>query len=162
MNIGHVEMNIEASDRARPVQSKTQAALKVKTSEIPSSSSSPTPAPPPTEQPSILSKIASGIQTFIPKSNEDIPAQANVPAAPSVRRLARELGVEVSGVPGSGPGGRISKNDVKSFTKQIVLSKIAPTSVISKPIPDFSKFGKFKRDKMSKISKVTKDHMTNC
>src|SRR5215475_183717 len=40
-----------------------------------------------------------------------------VPAAPHVRRLARELGVDIHNVPGNGPGGRISEADVKAFAK---------------------------------------------
>lgn len=98
---------------------------------------------------------------FVARRNEDIPAQVDVPAAPSVRRLARELGVEVSSVPGSGPGGRISKDDVKAFVKQIVLSgggQAAP----KKPLPDFARFGAIRREKMSKVRQVTKDHMAHC
>ena len=49
-----------------------------------------------------------------------VPEQAAgpaVPAAPSVRRLARELGVDITRVPGSGPGGRIAPEDVKAFVR---------------------------------------------
>ena len=44
------------------------------------------------------------------------------PAAPSVRRLARELGVDLQQVPGTGPAGRISQDDVKNFTKHVMSS----------------------------------------
>ena len=98
---------------------------------------------------------------FAARRNEDIPAQKDVPAAPSVRRLARELGVDVSSVPGSGPGGRISKEDVKAFVKQVVLTGGGPAAV-KKPLPDFAKFGSVRREKMSKIRQVTKDHMAFC
>src|SRR5207237_9757047 len=44
------------------------------------------------------------------------------PASPSVRRMARELGVDIGQVAGSGPGGRISIDDVKAHTKRLVTS----------------------------------------
>ena len=44
------------------------------------------------------------------------------PAAPSVRRLAREIGVDVTQVPGTGPGGRITQDDVKEFAKRVMNS----------------------------------------
>lgn len=54
-------------------------------------------------------------------NERETPTQSNiaqmVPASPSVRRLAREIGVDVSRVQGTGPGGRISEEDVKNFAK---------------------------------------------
>src|SRR6185295_16085024 len=52
-----------------------------------------------------------------PDPSPDMPP---APAAPSVRRMARELGVDVNEVSGSGPGGRISVDDVKAHTKRLV------------------------------------------
>ena len=154
VNIGQVVMTIEAT---------SDASSDEQISEKPVKEESPASIAEKPAQPSLLGKIASSIQTFIPKSNESIPAQGNVAAAPSVRRLARELGIEISTVPGSGPAGRISKNDVKNFTKQVVLSKGGLGSLTpAKPLPDFNKFGSVRREKMSKIRQVTKDHMTHC
>jgi len=45
-----------------------------------------------------------------------------VPAAPHVRRLARELGIDIYNVAGSGPGGRISEDDVKAFAKATIVA----------------------------------------
>src|SRR5574341_1194316 len=45
------------------------------------------------------------------------------PASPTVRRLARELGADINKVSGSGPGGRISEDDVKAYVKRIVLQR---------------------------------------
>jgi pyruvate dehydrogenase E2 component (dihydrolipoamide acetyltransferase) len=157
VNIGQAAMNIESKGNASPDEPKNDRPVAVKKTE-PS-----TPAPAQAAQPSILTKITSSFQTFMPKPNESIPAQGNVPAAPSVRRLARELGLEISTVPGTGPGGRISKLDVKNFTKQIVLSRGGlGMSAPVKPLPDFHKFGKVRREKMTKIQQVTKDHMAHC
>ncbi len=47
------------------------------------------------------------------------PEHRTVPAAPIVRKLAREIGVDIYLVKGSGPGGRISEDDVKAFAKGV-------------------------------------------
>jgi len=161
VNIGQVVMNIEASDNGATGEQANSANVEEQPTKATTTAQPEAAAKP--EQPSMLNKITASFQSFIPKSNASIPAQNNVPAAPSVRRLARELGIEISNVPGTGPGGRISKNDVKSFTKQVVLSKAGISSAPPvKPLPDFSKFGEVKREKMSKIRQVTKDHMAHC
>ncbi len=49
--------------------------------------------------------------------------RGSAPAAPSVRRIARELGVDINKVPGSGEGGRISMDDVKAYVKKIMEGK---------------------------------------
>src|SRR3989338_1442904 len=56
-----------------------------------------------------------------PTSAADQPAKPDkdVPAAPSVRAFAREIGIDISQVPGSGPSGRISMQDVKAFAKAL-------------------------------------------
>lgn len=86
----------------------------------------------------------------------------NVPAAPSVRRLARELGVDISRVAGSGPGGRIAPDDVKGFAKAVVSGSaggVAP-AVAAGPLPDFSRWGPVERRAMSGIRRKTAEHMS--
>jgi pyruvate dehydrogenase E2 component (dihydrolipoamide acetyltransferase) len=92
-----------------------------------------------------------------------MPVRKNVPAAPSVRLFAREIGIDIGQVPGSGPGGRISVDDVKKFAKALNLGRIqlpsaAPTA---KPLPDFSKWGNFKREAMSNVRKKTAEHLSS-
>jgi pyruvate dehydrogenase E2 component (dihydrolipoamide acetyltransferase) len=85
-----------------------------------------------------------------------------VPAAPHVRRLARELGVDIHNVAGSGPGGRISEDDVKAHTKQLLLSgagTAAPTHFKQPALPDFSKWGKIERVSMRGVRRKTAEHM---
>ncbi len=53
------------------------------------------------------------------------------PAAPSVRKFAREIGVDISQVPGSGPGGRITQEDVKAFAKR--MRDLASTPAATTP-----------------------------
>ena len=55
-----------------------------------------------------------------------------VPAAPHVRRLARELGIDIHNVPGNGPGGRISENDVKLYAKSMIRTSLSTTKPTSR------------------------------
>jgi len=84
------------------------------------------------------------------------------PAAPSVRHLAWEIGVDINEVPGTGPAGRISMDDVKNYAKKIVTElKVAPASPIgipAKPLPDFSKWGEIERKSMSSIRRITAEN----
>jgi pyruvate dehydrogenase E2 component (dihydrolipoamide acetyltransferase) len=84
-----------------------------------------------------------------------------VPAAPTVRRFAREVGVEISTVPGSGPGGRISIDDVKAHANRL-LSESAPTPgpLVAAELPDLSKFGPVRREPMSKVRKLTAENLS--
>ena len=84
------------------------------------------------------------------------------PAAPSVRRLARELGIDINKVPGSGPGGRISDEDVKAYAKHLITEGAAarPTAApAAAPLPDFSKWGEIERKPMSNVRRKTAEHM---
>ncbi|HZR57799.1 MAG TPA: dihydrolipoyllysine-residue acetyltransferase [Terriglobales bacterium] len=87
-----------------------------------------------------------------------------VPAAPHVRRLARELGVDIHNVKGNGPGGRISEDDVKAHAKSLLASAAAvaqaPHGVFSQPaLPDFSKWGKVERVSMRGVRRKTAEHL---
>ncbi len=95
-------------------------------------------------------------------------------ASPSVRKFARELGVPLAEVPGSGPKGRITQDDVQSFT-QAVMRGTAQTQAIAAKAPaashssgdgaglnllpwpkvDFAKFGAVERKELSRIKKIS-------
>jgi pyruvate dehydrogenase E2 component (dihydrolipoamide acetyltransferase) len=82
------------------------------------------------------------------------------PAAPSVRRMARELGVDVNQVAGSGPGGRISVEDVKEHTKRLVAGAGSGGSARAIPLPDFSRFGPIERQPMRAVRRKTAEHLS--
>ncbi|MFY9791224.1 MAG: dihydrolipoyllysine-residue acetyltransferase [Candidatus Sulfotelmatobacter sp.] len=89
-----------------------------------------------------------------------------VPAAPHTRRLARELGVDIYEVKGTGPGGRISEDDVKAHAKAALaaLSTAAQAPAraghfIAPKLPDFSKWGKIERVSMRGIRRKTAEHL---
>ncbi len=88
-----------------------------------------------------------------------------VPAAPSVRRLAREVGVDIYEVKGSGPGGRISEEDVKAHTKALI-SAVATAQATPRAghfaqpqLPDFGKWGKIERVSMRGVRRKTAEHL---
>ncbi|MDP9160852.1 MAG: dihydrolipoyllysine-residue acetyltransferase [Acidobacteriota bacterium] len=86
-----------------------------------------------------------------------------VPAAPHVRRLAREVGVDIHAVKGTGPGGRISEDDVKSHAKLLLArasaAQTAGTHVAQPALPDFSKWGKIERVSMRGVRRKTAQHL---
>ncbi|MGO9865104.1 MAG: 2-oxo acid dehydrogenase subunit E2 [Terriglobales bacterium] len=86
------------------------------------------------------------------------------PAAPHVRRLAREIGVDIHGVQGSGPGGRISEDDVKQYAKNALIAAAAAAqtpraSFVEPELPDFAKWGKTERVSMRGIRRKTAEHL---
>jgi len=97
--------------------------------------------------------------------------QNSAPAAPSVRRLAREIGVDINQVKGSGPRGRINLDDVKAFSKALHEGRVSSPNTLQrgeggfsfmgqKPLPDFSKFGDIDRKEMNNIRTKTAEHLS--
>ncbi len=99
----------------------------------------------------------------IPKTAEKVRGSrsAKALASPAVRKLARELGVDLGLVNGSGPKNRILKEDVKSYTKSVIegTNTNAGFSLPEIPPVDFSKFGETQLKPLSKIKKLTGQHM---
>lgn len=96
------------------------------------------------------------------ESNQISSSFADVNAAPSIRRLARELGVDLHQVTGTGPEKLILEKDVKSFVKdQLVLKTNASNVKLAEPLPDFSKWGSIKREPMNNIRKITAEHLSH-
>jgi pyruvate dehydrogenase E2 component (dihydrolipoyllysine-residue acetyltransferase) len=84
-----------------------------------------------------------------------------IPAAPTVRRFAREVGIDIATVTGSGPGGRISIDDVKAeTTRRLSRSTGSGVGVPSAELPDFSRWGEIRREPMSKVRSLTSEAMT--
>lgn len=95
-----------------------------------------------------------------PIASDDRPP---APAAPSVRRLAREIGVDINAVVGTGPAGRISMEDVKHQARRLLTSTDRqPAAAVAVPesLPDFSQWGEVERQAMPGIRRATAQHMT--
>ncbi|MEO7193001.1 MAG: 2-oxo acid dehydrogenase subunit E2 [Vicinamibacterales bacterium] len=90
-----------------------------------------------------------------------VEGSAPVPAAPSARRYARELGVEIGAVPGTGPGGRIGQDDIKQHVKERLSG--GGGGVVGRaagPLPDFTKWGEVDVQPMSNIRRKTAEHLS--
>ena len=79
-------------------------------------------------------------------------------ASPSVRRFAREIGVDIRGVRGSGPGGRIDQADIKRHSREtpVQAPSLGHTALSASPLPDFSEFGTVERVPMSRLRRTIK------
>jgi len=115
------------------------------------------PPPPPGVAAAVAAPAAAPMQSA---------AYPSGPAAPSVRRLAREIGVDITRVPGTGPGGRISLDDVKAFAKAALsgtggaVAAMPGVALQQRALPDFSKFGEVERKPMSGVRRKTAEHLT--
>ncbi len=81
-------------------------------------------------------------------------------ASPAVRKFARELGVDIAQVPGSGPRGRITREDVQRYVKSIMHSGASPVTTGGEGLPrlpevDFSQFGPVETKPLSRIQKLS-------
>jgi len=159
VNIGDLLAILEVERSALSVE---RAAEPAAIPAAPSSASTPTPA-----MPSIAPPAASALNAERPTLN----APMGLPhASPSVRKFARELGVPLDEVKGSGQKGRITAEDIQKFT-QAVMSGAAQTKaqaakapaggggselgLIPWPKVDFAKFGPIERKEMSRIKKIS-------
>ncbi|OGX27431.1 MAG: branched-chain alpha-keto acid dehydrogenase subunit E2 [Omnitrophica WOR_2 bacterium RIFCSPHIGHO2_01_FULL_48_9] len=150
VNVGQVVLRLEAGASAATTPSAAPAAhAKVETQ------------PAPVETPkSETRQLPQAVGEASPKLQRKFGG--DVPAAPSVRALAREIGIDVTQVPGSGLGGRISISDVKAFAKALNTGAIARGgSVTPQPLPDFSKWGQIERKPMNNIRRKTTEHLSH-
>jgi pyruvate dehydrogenase E2 component (dihydrolipoamide acetyltransferase) len=149
----------------------------------PPQASAPAPAPTPAPAPA-----ATGPTRVVPmpvRSAPEAPVQPAspvklegergpaAPASPAVRRLAREIGVDINVVQGTGPGGRIAQEDVKEHARRILSS--VPSTMLgagglaaaggvavrpARPLPDFQKWGEVERQPWSNIRRATAEHLS--
>jgi pyruvate dehydrogenase E2 component (dihydrolipoamide acetyltransferase) len=93
------------------------------------------------------------------------PGLDQVHASPSVRRLARELGIELRQVRGTGEKGRITRDDVKAFLRgpqaapAVTAPPVAAAGIPEIPAQDFSKFGPIESQPLSRIKRISGPHL---
>ena len=129
----------------------------------------PEPAPasqPITEQPAVAERPETPVQVV---SGAPAADPSSVPyASPAIRRFARELGVDLAAVTGSGNKGRIVREDVSAYVKTVMSSgaSAAPAGsgglvfdFPSLPEVDYSRYGEFERKALSRIKKLSAGHV---
>ncbi len=152
---GGVVLLLEASDASAsaPAPSAAPAAQVSPVAPAPVASA---PTPPPAAIPAVTPVRAEPVRSIDGASH----------ASPSVRKFARELGVTIAQVKGTGPKGRISQEDVQAFVKSVMTGASAPASqstggslgglnLLPWPKVDFSKFGETERQPLSRIKKLS-------
>ncbi|MYN17168.1 dihydrolipoyllysine-residue acetyltransferase [Rugamonas sp. FT107W] len=136
----------------------------------------PAPAAAPAAAPAVAPAAAAAAPSPAPASAAAAPtaSQGSVQtgklahASPSIRKFARELGVDLGKVPGSGPKGRITQLDVQNYVKGVMAGTTAAPagasapagsgggmSVLPWPVVDFSKFGPTELLPLSRIKKIS-------
>lgn len=163
-NIGDVILVVGEGAAAPAKEAPKEEA---KTGAVVAAAEEPKPVSPKEQEPAKAPTNLPATPVAKPASAPPMPVSGErrlIPAAPSVRRLAREMGVSLQQVAGSGILGRISANDVMRFANGgatvATPSAIAP-QVTHQPLPDFSKWGEIERSAMNGIRKATVRSMTN-
>lgn len=137
---------MEVSEAANAPASKTE---EPKAAAVPSA---PTPVTPPPAPPKPVAASVPSEPAASPKTN----VEEFLYASPSVRRLSRELGVELSAVRGSGRKGRILEEDVQAFVRTQMDNPQGATSGLPRmPEVDFTPFGEVIREPLSRINKLS-------
>lgn len=102
----------------------------------------------------------------IVESKQHNTSSAKSHASPSIRRLARELGVDLTNIEGSGRKGRITDDDVKGFVKNALSKPVQATQITASgsgipevPAQDFSKFGEIDIQPLNKIKRLTAENL---
>jgi len=113
--------------------------------------------------PSEHKALPAGASAPLPERSKHAP----IPASPSVRKFAREIGVDIYQVDGTGPNGRITLDDVKTHSKSLHEERgpggtSSGGGIASAPLPDFSKFGSVRKESMNTLRKMTAQHMGAC
>jgi pyruvate dehydrogenase E2 component (dihydrolipoamide acetyltransferase) len=89
-----------------------------------------------------------------PEAKEKIATEKEVAAAPNVLRLARELGININDVKGSGAQGKISEEDVTAYAREIIQGRLKGTEA-EEILPDFSKWGEIEKIPLKSIRRAT-------
>jgi pyruvate dehydrogenase E2 component (dihydrolipoamide acetyltransferase) len=118
----------------------------------------------PPEQPRTPASVATFSMPIDLDRSAGVEHRGPVPASPLVRRLAREIGIDIHKVAGSGSGGRISEDDVKAYAKSLVASvesgrAFTATHLRQPKLPDFAKWGKIERVSMRGVRRKTAEHL---
>jgi len=83
------------------------------------------------------------------------PREAGFTASPAVRAMARDLGVDLGAVRGTGPSGRITREDVKAWVREARSTPASGAVAAARELPDFSRWGPVRREPLPAIRRAT-------
>jgi len=144
LSLGDLILSIESTN-----VNSSKAAAEVAPTKTSQSTSAPAQAVQPVAAKSVLDQSVSTLPT------------GESHASPSIRKMAREIGVDLSRVTGTGQKGRVLDKDLKAYVKQIITSG-GGSSLPKTPVIDFSKFGETETLALSRINKLSGKHLTAC
>ena len=164
IRVGQPLLAIAAAAAVPAVDGAAQAApAEASTAEAPSEPVAPAapavaatrtgePAPAAASAPPAPAEVTAVAAPASPAANG---AQGAVPASPAVRLFAREIGVRIEDVAGTGPGGRISIEDVKAHSRTSRAAPAAATGPAPAVLHDLSQYGEIERERMSATRRAT-------
>jgi pyruvate dehydrogenase E2 component (dihydrolipoamide acetyltransferase) len=162
-----ISIDVSLGDALKPgaplfrVEAKGNTPIASPASAAPNEQIAPAPAAGALAQPA-----PTQIQPAVAASSVEISAPAGPfiatnpsPAAPATRRMARELGVVLTDVKGSGPAGRITSVDVRTFVKQS-LGASGSAAPSAPSLPDFARWGEVEYEPLRSLRKQTAQHVS--
>ena len=131
---------------------------------VAASVATPAPAPPAEAEPEPPAPVPTAVPASPAAGAAPQPMQPAggrpIPATPAVRRLAREIGVAIDAVTGTGPGGRILLEDVKATAKRLLQAPAAGPAPAAPPLPDFAQWGPIERAALNAVRRTSAAHLT--
>lgn len=168
---GSVILELEAAQAEASAKPEAAAAPAVQAAPAPVAAS-PAPAETPASAPAATATPGAALASVPVErhsptasyADADVPSRNLPHASPSVRKFARELGVNLQSVSGTGDKHRITQDDVRQYVKQALSSGASPSaaaagvgglSVLGWPKVDFAKFGPIEAKPLSRIKKIS-------
>jgi pyruvate dehydrogenase E2 component (dihydrolipoamide acetyltransferase) len=155
------ESRAEGAAEAAPAREKPPPESPALRTQPPAQLAQEAPAPPVPRPPPGQVAPPAAAEPAVPQLAAPAPSAARAVAAPHVRQFAREIGVDLGAVQGSGPAGRISVEDVKRHARESAAAGpgegLAPMAAA--PLPDFSRYGPVERESFTAVRQATAQQM---
>jgi len=154
---GSLILLLESSDAAGAPQTANAASASAPSAVA---AAAPAASVQPVEKPAPVRQVAETTQPVAAPQSYSDPSAGKAHASPAIRRFARELGVQIGQVKGSGEKGRVTKDDVQSFVKNALAQPRGTAGgnglqVLAMPVVDFAKFGAIETKPLSRIKKIS-------
>ncbi|GAB5452743.1 MAG: dihydrolipoyllysine-residue acetyltransferase [Halioglobus sp.] len=160
------ESDVSAEEDSKAGQETSDGPVEAAASEAPSKEKADQKKAPAESAPSSAAQVptAQGVaarQTTAPTADSAGERPAGVYAGPAVRKLAREFGVPLASVTGTGPNGRVLKEDLHKFVQRSLADEGSSSGAAIPAVPevDFAKFGEVEVVERTKLDRLTADNM---